>query len=154
MANQKEEYYTDLLETMIEHNDRSKTPLSKEKLQKAINTVVAETEDKKRNANNVNTDTFIHPPVTTNTPREKTYVANERQISPDSLTETIKGFNRLTLLSTINDSAYDHSNKNVSESDPKSDQLVATHTSDGNKIKIIDPDTTKGNYPHKLLTSR
>ena len=45
MATQKEEYYTDLLETMIEHNDRSKTPLSKEKFQQAINTIVAETED-------------------------------------------------------------------------------------------------------------
>ena len=62
---------------------------------------MAETEDEerdaKRNANNVTKDTFIQPPVTTNTPREKTDVANERQISSDSLTETLKGFNRLTL---------------------------------------------------------
>ena len=27
--------------------------------------------------------------------------------------------------------------KNVAESDPKSDQLVATHTSDGKKRKIL-----------------
>ena len=32
MVTQKEEYYTDLLETMIEHNDCSNTPLSKEKI--------------------------------------------------------------------------------------------------------------------------
>ena len=29
MATQKEEYNTEMLETMIEHNDRSNTPLSK-----------------------------------------------------------------------------------------------------------------------------
>ena len=32
MVTQKEEYYTDLLKTMIEHNNRSKTPFSKEKI--------------------------------------------------------------------------------------------------------------------------
>ena len=40
------------------------------------------------------------------------------------------------------------------ESDPKSDPLVDTHTSDGKKGKITDTDTTKGNYPHKLLTNK
>ena len=54
----------------------------------------------------------------------------------------LKGFNRLTLQSTINDSAYDHSNKNVAESDPESDPLVDTHTSDGNEGNIIDTETT------------
>ena len=42
-------------------------------------------------------ETFIHPPVTTNTPRNKTYFENERQISLESLIEKIKGFNKLTL---------------------------------------------------------
>ena len=76
---------------------------------------MAKTEDEERNANNVTTDTFIQPPVTTNAPREKTDVSKERQISSESLTETIKGFNRLTLQSKINNSADDHSNKNVAE---------------------------------------
>ena len=66
----------------------------------------------------------------------------------------ITGFNRLTLQSTINDSAENHSNQNDAESDPKSDQLVATHTSDGKERKMTDTDTTKVNSPHKLLTSR
>ena len=95
----------DMLKTMIKHNDRSKTPFSKEKIRQAINTIVEETEDEERNTNNVTTDTFIHTPVTANAPREKTDVANERQISSDILTETIKGFNILSLQSTINDSA-------------------------------------------------
>ena len=143
---------------MIEHNDRSKTPLSKEKFQQEINTIVAEIEDEeqysKRNANNLTTDTFIQPPVTTNTQRDKTKVANERRISLGSLTEMLKGFNRLTLQSTINDSADDHYNKNVAKGDQKSDPLVDTHTSDGKKEKIADTDTTKGNSAHKLLTNR
>ena len=108
MANQEEEYYTDLLETMIEPNDRTKTPFKKEKLQQAINTIVEETEEEERNANNVTTDTFIHPPISTNAPREKTYVANERQIASNSLVETMKGINKLTLQSKINDSTDDH----------------------------------------------
>ena len=44
--------------------------------------------------------------------------------------------------------------KNVAESYPKRDPLVDTHTSDGNKGKIADTDTTKVNYTHKLLTNR
>ena len=71
--------------------------------------IVEEIKEEESNANNVTTDTFIQPPFMTNTPREKTEVENDRKISPDSLTETIKGFNKLTLDSTINDSAYYHS---------------------------------------------
>ena len=39
-ATPKKEYYMYLLETMIEHNDCSKTPLLKEKLGQAINMIV------------------------------------------------------------------------------------------------------------------
>ena len=77
-------------------------------------------------------DNFIQSPVTTNTPIEKTKVPNERRISSDSLAETIKLFNRLMLQSIINDYADYYSDKNDAESDPKTDQVVATHTSDGN----------------------
>ena len=71
-----------------------------------------------------------------------------------SLTETLKGFNILALQSTINDSADDHSNKKIAESNPKSDPLLDTHTSDRRKGKITDTDTNKGNSPHKLLKNR
>ena len=90
---------------------------------------MTEKEDEKRNTNNVTTYTFIQTPVTTNAPREKTDTANERQISLDILTETIKGFNILTIQTTINNSADDHSNQNVAERDPKSDPLGANYTS-------------------------
>ena len=45
MATQEEEYYTDMLETMIEHIYRTKTSFSKEKLLQVSNTIVAETEE-------------------------------------------------------------------------------------------------------------
>ena len=71
-----------------------------------------------------------------------------------SLTEMLKGFNTLTLQSTIKDSADDHSDKNVTKSYQKSDPLVDTHTSDRKKEEIADTDTSKGNSAHKLLTNR
>ena len=67
------------------------------------------------------------------------------------LAETLKG---LTLYSTINDTAYYNSDKDDTESDQKRDPLVATHTSDGNKIKVTDTDTTNGISPQKLLINR
>ena len=100
------------------------------------------------------TDTFIQTPVTINASREKTYVANERKISFDSPAETIKIFNKLTLQSTIHNSENDNSNKNVAKSDPKSDILAGTNSSDRKKENITDTDTTKGNFLHKLLTNR
>ena len=45
----------------------------------------------------------------------------------------IKEFKGLTIQSTINDSAYYHSEENDTESEPKSHPKVATHTSDGKK---------------------
>ena len=56
--------------------------------------------------NNVTMYTLCQSPVTTNTQGEIANVKNERQISSDILAETIKGFNELTLQSTINDSEY------------------------------------------------
>ena len=44
--------------------------------------------------------------------------------------------------------------KNDAKSDPRSDQVVDTHTSDGNERKVTATDTTKGNSPHKLLTNQ
>ena len=56
----------------------------------------------------------------------------------DILTETIKGFNGLTIQSTINDCAYyDPEEYNV-ESDPNRDPKVATHTNNQNsQLKLL-----------------
>ena len=56
--------------------------------------IVAETKEEEqgveRNANNMTTYTFIQPTITTNTPIEKTDIANERRIYLDSLTDAKK----------------------------------------------------------------
>ena len=99
-------------------------------------------------------DTFCQSPVTINTKINNANIPNERQISSDILAETLKGFKILTLKSTINDSEYYNSEEYDMESDPKSDQLVATRISDGKKRKLTDTDTTSGNSQQKLLINR
>ena len=43
MATQEYEYYTNMLETIIEHNDRHNVSLSNEKLRQAVRTIMAKT---------------------------------------------------------------------------------------------------------------
>ena len=140
MTTTKDKYYTKMLETIVDYNDHNNSPLSNEKLRKSVSKFMAETEEEerepKRNANNVNMDTLFHQSsVTINTQRNNANVANERRISLNILAETIKGFNTLMLKSTINDYEYYDSEEDDVKSDPKSDPLVATHTSDGNEKK-------------------
>ena len=158
MANPKEKYYPKVLETIIDYNDHHNAPFSTEKIQQAIRTVMEETEeeesDAKCNANNVTIDSFCQSPVMTNTQGNIENVPNERQISPEILAETIKGFKVLTLQSTINNSSFYRSEEDYTESDPNSDLKVDTHTSDRKKRKVTDTETTNGNSPHKSLINR
>ena len=41
----RDEYYTNLLETLVNYNDRNIDPLSNEKIQQAVRRVMAETEE-------------------------------------------------------------------------------------------------------------
>ena len=45
MATPREKYYTKILETLVDYNDRNNAPLSNEKLQKAISKFMEETEE-------------------------------------------------------------------------------------------------------------
>ena len=94
MAAQEYEYFMNLLENIIKHNDCHNVPLSNEKLQKAVSSIMSEMEEEeqyaKRNANNVTMDTLVQSPLTTNTPRKKEKMPNEKGISLESLSETIK----------------------------------------------------------------
>ena len=98
-------------------------------------------------------DNFCQYPVMTNIQRqnENTIFTSERRITSEILAETIKG---LTLHSTINDSEYYNSDEYDAKIDPKSDPLLATHTSDGAKRKVTDTDTTNRNTPQKLLINQ
>ena len=149
MATPKNKYVEKMVETLVYHNDCHNEPLSNQNLQQTVSKVTEETEEEERNANNVTMYTFYQYPVTTNIQRKNVNVPNERRISSEILAETIKGFNRLTLHSTINNYAYYNSDEDDAESEPKSDQLVANHTSDGNKRKVTGTDTTNGISPQK-----
>ena len=100
-------------------------------------------------------DTFCHQaPCTTNTQGENTNVINKRRISSEIMAETIKGFNGLTIQSTINDSAYYNSEEADALSGPNRDPKVDTYNSDGKKIKVTDTGTNNKNYSGKLLINR
>ena len=64
MATPRDEYYTNMLETLIDHNDHHNEPLTSEKLQQAVSRVMAETEevecDTEHNTSNVTMDTFLY----------------------------------------------------------------------------------------------
>ena len=94
MANVREEYYTKMLDSPLDHNDRHGTSLSSKKLQEAVSIVMAETEEEekyaKRNVNNVTMDHLYQYPVTINIQRKYANVKNERQIASDINAETIK----------------------------------------------------------------
>ena len=66
----------------------------------------------------------------------------------DALEEMLKGL-------TINDAEYyesDSANPNDAKVNPASDPKIATHTSDGNKIKFMD--TSHSDLQQKLLSNR
>ena len=157
MVTPKDKYYTRMLETLVDYNDCSNTPLSNVKLRQAISIVMVEEEAEERNiipdANNVTIDTLCQSPVTTNTQGENAnaILTSERRNNSDALAETIKG---LTIDLIINDSAYYISDEDDAEGDPKSNSLVDTYTSDGKKRKVTDTDTTNRNSPQKLLINR
>ena len=58
------------------------------------------------------------------------------------------------ICSTINSSEYYNSYKDDAESDAQINQLVATHTSNRNKRKVTDTDTSNENSQQKLLIKR
>ena len=94
MATAREEYYTKMLDSLLNHNDCHGTPLSSKKIQGAVSRFIAETEeeekDAERNIKNVSMDTLFQSPVTINTQRKNENVTNERQIALDIHSETIK----------------------------------------------------------------
>ena len=174
MATPRDKYYTKMLETQIDHKDCHNSPFSSEKLWQAVSIVMAETGDEERdaehNANNVTMETILNRSTislsqgdisnvtsvhsTISTSQEYANVTNERRIALDILKETLKWFHGLTIQSTVSDSVYYNSEEDDAISDPKSDSLVATQTSDRNERKITDIDTTNGNSPHKLILNR
>ena len=156
MDTPKEDYFMEMLDSLLEHNHCHGTPLSSKKLQEAVIRVM-EDEEKyaERNINNVTTDTSFQSPVTINAQKKYANVTYEGQIASGILAETIKYFKGCRIQSTISDSTHSNSEELVdalSDSEelvdvvrnPKSNSLVATHTSDRNE-RYSATDTTNGN---------
>ena len=91
MATPREEVFTEMLNSLIEHNHRHSTPFSSKKLQKSVSRVMEEEEKyAERNVNNVTADTLFQYPVTINSQNKNASVKNERQIASRILVEMIK----------------------------------------------------------------
>ena len=113
MATAREEYFTKILDSLIDHNYRHGTPFSSENLQEAGIRVMEEAEegenDSKLNVNNINMDTLYQSPVTINTQRKDKNVTNEKRIASGVHAETMKNFNGFTIQSTISNSTHSDS---------------------------------------------
>ena len=85
MAIAREEYYTKMLDSLFDHNDRRGTPLSSKKLQEAVSRVMAGTEEEEKyakiNVNNVTMDILLQYLVSINTQSKYENVTNERRIA-------------------------------------------------------------------------
>ena len=84
MATERKLHFTKILDSILDDNERHGTPLSREKLQKAVSRVM---EDK---VNNVTMDTLFQSPVTINAQNKDANVTNERRIAAEIHAETIK----------------------------------------------------------------
>ena len=149
MANPRYEYYTSLLETLVNYKYRNNGPLSNEKIQQSVSRVMAETEeegrDAKRISNNVTMDdsssfhnctippsqgeitnvTSVHSTISPSH-GDITSVTSERRIY------LINEFNELTFQSKINNLEEDDA-----ESDQNSDSKVATYTTNVNSPQMF-----------------
>ena len=136
MATPRDEYYTNMLETLVNYNDLNNGPLSNREIQQSVRRVMTEMEEEERdtkcNANHVTMDTISPCVHSTISPPQGDIasVTSERRIS------LINRCNELTIQSTINDSDDD-----AAEIDPNRNIKVVTYT-------------TNGNSPQKLFNNR
>ena len=81
MATPKEEYFTDMLDSLIKHNRRHGTPFSSKKLWEVVIRVMEyEERDSERNINKVTTGTLFQYPVTINAQKKDENMTYERRI--------------------------------------------------------------------------
>ena len=67
MANVDNEYFTDIIDTLNEYQDRHGQRLSSKKIKEALLCVIYEEEEEiERNVNNITCDTLFQSPITNN----------------------------------------------------------------------------------------
>ena len=79
IATPKEEYFTEMLHSLIERNRCHSTPMSNKNLQEAVIRVMEdEKNDANRNVHNVTTDNLFQAPITLNVQKKDANVTYER----------------------------------------------------------------------------
>ena len=121
MAKSRYKYYTEILRTITDYNNRNYAPLLNDKIRESIHKFIEE----KLDAHNVTAYTFSH---TSNTQRQNTngILKSEKLDKSDELAETLKYLK-------INNAEYYVSNSvntNDGKSDPASNPKTVTHTRD------------------------
>ena len=167
MATPKEEYLTEMLDHLNEHNRRNDKPLSSKNLRESVIRVMEEEEkDAKCNVNNVTANNSFQSPVAINAQKKDTNVSYERQLDLGILAETIKEFKRCTIQSTISDSTEYDSEKQVDAINDSDEQVNAIKNSEELVDAGSDPTrnpssnpkvatyTTNGKLRQNLLRSR
>ena len=162
MTNVDNSYFTDVLDTLNEYQDRHGQRLSSKKRREAVGRVMnEEVEEMERNINNITCDTPFQSPGTKSVQKKDASWSLERRLAAGILAEMVENFKGCSNQSDeqvddISDSKEgvedrndsfeevgvlnDSENLVVDESDPKSDPILATH----NTNVISATNTTNG----------
>ena len=173
MATEGNVYFAEIIDHLNVYQDRHGQRLSSKNIKEAVFRVTEQQEEEiECNINNITCDTSFQPPVTMNVQKKYENWSLERRLAAGGLDKMVKEFKGCTIQSdeqidtTIdseehvdarnwlrNDSAeqvdaiIDSKKLVVDESNPKSDPIIATHTTNG----ISDTHTTNGISTQKLF---
>ena len=93
MATEDNEYFTDILDTLNEYQDRHSQRLSSMKLREAVRRVMDEEEEEmERNINNITCHTSFQSPVTKSVQKKDTSWSLERRLAAGVLAEMLENF--------------------------------------------------------------
>ena len=126
VATPKEEYSMEMLDHLNEYNDHHGQKLPNKKLRDAVIRVTEEEEEEiKSHINNITIDTSFQSPVAMNAKKKDANMSLEIRLTSGVLAKTIKNSKVCTIQSTINDSGYYESNKQVDEIKDSEEQVDA-----------------------------
>ena len=133
MDTPKEKYYTKLLKSLVDNNNRNGAPLSNEKIRQAVSIVMEETEaELKRNINEITMDTSFQSPV------------QNKDVSTINSSGYYESYDQVYKISDYEEqvdasirSSTDSAKQVNPKSDPISDPRIATHITNGIQKLLI-----------------
>ena len=90
MATPKEEYFTEMLHSILEHNHRHGKHYPVKSFEKQLSESWKMKKYAKGNVNNFTTDNLFHPPVNINAQKKDSNMTYERRMALGILAETMK----------------------------------------------------------------